>query len=101
MLQINFIRENAEVVKAGLAKKHFKNISAVDELLQLDGKGEVRRFTKAAKKVLDNASSYFPYLQSIVVLPSDTQSWTREIIEKRTEQICSLAYDRLSKWLEE
>jgi hypothetical protein len=77
------------------------SIQSRNELLQLDGKGEVRRFTKAAKKVLDNASSYFPYLQSIVVLPSDTQSWTREIIEKRTEQICSLAYDRLSKWLEE
>jgi len=76
------------------------SIQSRNELLQLDGKGEVRRFTKAAKKVLGNASSYFPYLQSIVVLPSDTQSWTREIIEKRTEQICSLAYDRLSKWLE-
>lgn len=36
MLQINYIRENTEDVKKRLAKKHFKNIDAVDEILKLD-----------------------------------------------------------------
>jgi seryl-tRNA synthetase len=36
MLQINYIRQNTAAVKEKLAKKHFGNIGAVDELLQMD-----------------------------------------------------------------
>ncbi|MGZ5246175.1 MAG: serine--tRNA ligase [Flavitalea sp.] len=36
MLQINYIRQNTELVKKGLAKKFFNNTSLVDEILSLD-----------------------------------------------------------------
>jgi seryl-tRNA synthetase len=36
MLQINFIRNNAEAVKAGLEKKHFKAIEIVDTIINID-----------------------------------------------------------------
>jgi len=36
MLQINYIRENVSDVKKRLAKKQFKNIDVIDQLLQLD-----------------------------------------------------------------
>ena len=36
MLQINFIRENTELVKQKLAKKHVKNIDDIDNLIRLD-----------------------------------------------------------------
>jgi seryl-tRNA synthetase len=36
MLQINYIRENVEDVKKRLARKHFKNVDSVDEVLKLD-----------------------------------------------------------------
>lgn len=36
MLQINYIRQNTELVKKGLAKKFFNNPSLVDEILSLD-----------------------------------------------------------------
>lgn len=38
MLQINYIRENTADVKKRLARKHFKDVDAVDRLLQLDEK---------------------------------------------------------------
>jgi seryl-tRNA synthetase len=36
MLEINFIRTQTDLVKKGLAKKHFKDLHLVDELLQVD-----------------------------------------------------------------
>ncbi len=36
MLQVNYMRQNAELVKEKLAKKNFKDISLVDQLIQMD-----------------------------------------------------------------
>ncbi len=36
MLQISFIRQNTEMVKKSLAKKHFQNLALVDDILSLD-----------------------------------------------------------------
>lgn len=36
MLQIHLLRENPELVRKGLAKKHFSNIGLVDQILLLD-----------------------------------------------------------------
>jgi hypothetical protein len=59
------------------------------------------RYTKNATRILSNTTLYFHYLEPIVRVSSVDAAWSRDIVEKRTEQICSLAYDRLSKWLEE
>jgi uncharacterized protein with ParB-like and HNH nuclease domain len=59
------------------------------------------KYTKKAEEVLKNTAMYFHYLEPIVRVPASDGAWSRAIVEKRTEQICSLAYDRLSKWLEE
>lgn len=49
MLQINYIRQHAELVKQKLAVKNFGNIALVDELLQLD---EELRKQKTATETL-------------------------------------------------
>jgi seryl-tRNA synthetase len=51
MLEIALIRINAELVKAGLTKKHFKDIYLVDELLQVD---EQRRKVQQALEEIRN-----------------------------------------------
>jgi seryl-tRNA synthetase len=49
MLQIQFIRQNPEAVKAGLQKKHFSSPETVDTLLQSDE--EIRKL-KASSEAL-------------------------------------------------
>ncbi len=82
MLQINFIRENAEVVKAGLAKKHFKNISAVDELLQLD---EEKRKAQVATET--NAAEANQLAKKIGELMKAGNKVEAETIKARTSEI--------------
>lgn len=82
MLQINFIRENAEVVKAGLAKKHFKNISAVDELLQLD---EEKRKAQVATET--NAAEANQLAKKIGELMKAGNKVEAEAIKARTSEI--------------
>lgn len=82
MLQINFIRENAEVVKAGLAKKHFKNISAVDELLQLD---EEKRKAQVATET--NAAEANQLAKKIGELMKAGNKEEAEAIKARTSEI--------------
>lgn len=82
MLQINFIRENAEVVKAGLAKKHFKNISAVDELLQLD---EEKRKAQVATE--SNAAEANQLAKKIGELMKTGNKVEAEAIKARTSEI--------------
>ncbi len=82
MLQINFIRENAEVVKAGLAKKHFKNISAVDELLQLD---EEKRKAQVATE--SNAAEANQLAKKIGELMKAGNKEEAEAIKARTLEI--------------
>lgn len=71
-----------------------------NELLQLEGR-EAIKYSKAAKNTLNSTNLYFHYLRPIVQISPANGFWTREIIEKRTEFICSLAYDRLTKWLQD
>jgi len=82
MLQINFIRENAEVVKAGLAKKHFKSISAVDELLQLD---EEKRKAQVATET--NAAEANQLAKKIGELMKAGNKEEAEAIKARTSEI--------------
>ncbi len=82
MLQINFIRDNAEVVKAGLAKKHFKNISAVDELLQLD---EEKRKAQVATE--NNAAEANQLAKKIGELMKAGNKEEAEVIKARTSEI--------------
>lgn len=44
MLQLNYIRENTDEVKKRLAKKHFKPLETVDEIMRLD---ELKRTVQA------------------------------------------------------
>lgn len=76
------------------------SIQRKQELLNLEGNQNIK-YTKKAREILSSNNLYFQYLNSIIQLPADPGSWSRAVIEARTEFICSLAYDRLSKWLEE
>src|SRR4051812_33455515 len=49
MLQINFIRQNPELVKERLAVRNFANIRVVDELLKLDE--EIRKQKSATENL--------------------------------------------------
>lgn len=71
-----------------------------NELLKLET-DQVVKYTKPAKAILSATDLYFHHLSSIVQVPAEDTAWTREIIEKRTEFICSLAYDRLTQWLQD
>jgi len=44
MLQVNFIKANREEVLKGLAKKHFAEISLVDEIIFLDDERKKLQF---------------------------------------------------------
>jgi seryl-tRNA synthetase len=82
MLQINFIRENVDTVKAGLAKKHFKNIVAVDELLQLD---EEKR--KAQVETENNAAESNLLAKKIGELMKAGNKTEAESIKARTVEL--------------
>ncbi|MFA9214798.1 MAG: serine--tRNA ligase [Candidatus Methylacidiphilales bacterium] len=82
MLQINYIRENADTVKAGLAKKHFKNIVAVDELLQLD---EEKR--KAQVETENNAAESNQLAKKIGELMKAGNKTEAESIKARTVEL--------------
>jgi hypothetical protein len=79
---------------------HLANPSDVEKRQKLLKIASIR-YTKRARAILENTAMYFHYLEPIVRVPASDGAWSRAIVEKRTEQICSLAYDRLSKWLEE
>ena len=84
MLQINFIRENAEIVKAGLAKKHFKNINVVDELLKLDEekrKAQVETENNAAESN-QLAKKIGTKQSNIARMEAGQQNFSVDILEK-------------------
>jgi len=82
MLQINFIRENAELVKTGLAKKFFKNVDSVDELLKLD---EEKR--KAQVETENNAAEANHLAKKIGELMKAGNKAEAETIKTRTSEI--------------
>ncbi len=51
MLELALIRSNTDLVKSGLAKKHFKDLHLVDELLEVD---ELRRKVQQALEEIRN-----------------------------------------------
>lgn len=55
MLQINYIRQNTELVKQKLSVKNFGNIAAVDELLSLDD--ELRKQKTASESLQANINA--------------------------------------------
>ncbi len=55
MLQINFIKQNADLVKERLAVKHFGQIGLVDELLQMDE--ELRKQRLASENLQASVNS--------------------------------------------
>ena len=57
MLQINYIRQNAAVVKERLAVKNFDNINLVDELISIDEEIRKQKVTTEALQANVNAAS--------------------------------------------
>lgn len=57
MLQVNFIRQNAELVKERLAVKHFAQTGLVDELIALDEKRRKLQFDRDELQSKVNAAS--------------------------------------------
>ena len=57
MLQINYIRQNAALVKERLAVKNFENINLVDELIALDEEIRKQKVTTEAIQANVNAAS--------------------------------------------
>ena len=89
MLQINYIRQNTELVKERLAVKHFKNIELVDELLQLD---ESLRQQKAATENLQ--ASVNSTSKEIGVLMGKGE---KETAEQKKQQVASLKNELAEK----
>ncbi|MCF1715945.1 serine--tRNA ligase [Flavihumibacter sp. RY-1] len=57
MLQVNFIRQNADFVKERLAVKHFSQLNLVDELIALDEKRRKLQFERDELQSKVNAAS--------------------------------------------
>src|SRR6185437_13600279 len=57
MLQVNFIKANKEAVLKGLAKKHFSEISLVDEIIFLDDERKKLQFELDERQSKINAFS--------------------------------------------
>ncbi|GAB2670945.1 serine--tRNA ligase [Flavihumibacter cheonanensis] len=57
MLQVNFIRQNADFVKERLAVKHFSQLNLVDELIALDEKRRKLQFERDELQSRVNAAS--------------------------------------------
>lgn len=76
------------------------SIESRQALLNLEGEQNIK-YTKTAKAILQSTDLYFQHLNPITLVSASDGSWSRKIIEQRTEFICSLAYDRLTKWLQD
>jgi seryl-tRNA synthetase len=57
MLQVNFIRQNADFVKERLAVKHFAQLNLIDELIELDEKRRKLQFERDELQSRVNAAS--------------------------------------------
>lgn len=57
MLQVNFIRQQADFVKERLAVKHFSQLNLVDELIALDEKRRKLQFERDELQSKVNAAS--------------------------------------------
>ena len=57
MLQINFLRQNAQLVKEKLAVKHFTDVALIDEILKNDGKlRSLKTETETLQAAMNTAS---------------------------------------------
>ena len=89
MLQINYIRQNTDLVKERLALKHFKNIELVDELLQLD---ESLRQQKAATENLQASINTASKEIGMLMGKGD-----KETAEQKKQQVASLKNELAEK----
>lgn len=82
MININFLRENPELVKAGLTKKHFKELNIVDEILSLD---DTRR---SIQKSLDsNLSVQNQFSKKIGILIKEGRNEEVELIKNEVSNL--------------
>ena len=82
MININFLRENPELVKAGLSKKHFKELNIVDEILSLD---DTRR---SIQKSLDsNLSVQNQFSKKIGILIKEGRNEEVELIKNEVSNL--------------
>ena len=89
MLQINYIRQNTDLVKERLALKHFKNIELVDELLQLD---ESLRQQKSATENLQASINTASKEIGMLMGKGD-----KETAEQKKQQVASLKNELAEK----
>ncbi len=95
MLQINYIRQNAELVKERLAVKHFAQINLVDEIIAIDE--EIRKqkaSSEALQAAVNNTSKEIGALmakgktEAANAKRTDVNNWKEEINEgKNTLQL--------------
>ena len=89
MLQINYIRQNTDLVKERLTVKHFKNIELVDELLQLD---ESLRQQKAATENIQASINTASKEIGMLMGKGD-----KETAEQKKQQVASLKNELAEK----
>ncbi len=89
MLQINYIRQNTDLVKQRLAVKQFKQIELIDELIQLDETLRQLKITTENIQASINATS-----KEIGMLMSKGE---KETAEMKKEQVSSLKNELAEK----
>ncbi|MFY8020572.1 MAG: serine--tRNA ligase [Bacteroidia bacterium] len=89
MLQLNYIRENLDLVKAKLAKKHVKNIADIDEMLRLDDEKK-----KVKLQVETNQAEANQIAKKIGELMKSGQKEEAEKIKVRSNELKELAKEQ-------
>ena len=78
-----------------LAEKDFDNLANLEK----EAKDNGVNLNKDTIKLLKNAS-YQDHIQPIVQLGKKGE-WNKSFVEKRTERICDILWERMNKWLSE
>ena len=89
MLQLNYIRENLDLVKAKLAKKHVKNIADLDVMLKLDDEKK-----KVKLQVETNQAEANQIAKKIGELMKSGQKEEAEKIKVRSNELKELAKEQ-------
>lgn len=91
MLQVNFIRQNTELVKEKLARRNFPNIGLVDALLAIDDElRKVKTLTEQLQATINNASKEIGSLmakgdkEKAESMKKDVAALKNELAEKTT-----------------
>lgn len=89
MLQLNYIRENLDLVKAKLTKKHVKNMADLDEMLKLDDEKK-----KVKLQVETNQAEANQIAKKIGELMKSGQKEEAEKIKVRSNELKELAKEQ-------